>query len=500
MGIAHSDGPSPVGTVRLLFETRPHNFSAEILTVANVRDFGARGDGQTDDTEAIQHALRDGDGCVEFPRGDYRVTRTIAINLAQTGRVSLQGAGGTPKILMEGSGPAFFFQASHLTSSADPNGFRPEEWQRERMPTVKDLEIEGRHAEADGVRFVGVMQPSLHGVLIRHVRHAVVCAQRCRNLLISHCHIYHNTGIGVHLDHCNLHQVIVCGSHLSYNRLGGIRIDGGEIRNVQITGNDIEYNNNRAFRIPDADAVPTAEIYIDAQDGSIREGTIASNTIQATYSPGGANIRLIGGPTIGDHRMGMWTIGDNLIGSQNLNVHLTNVRGVTITGNYLYSGHQRNLLVEGSRNIAVGPNVFEHNPDYQALELATGIRFVDCEQCNLQGILIQDALAGRHTVPGAPPLVRDGLIELIRCKRMNLNGLQVLEGTPYGIYLEDCSETLLTGCTVLDGREPKLMKASIHWRGPGQKNQIAVSRLGSGLEGTIQAGEHVRLVDNLLDS
>ena len=35
--------------------------------MSNVRDFGAIGDGRADDTEAIQHAIDEGVGLVEFP-------------------------------------------------------------------------------------------------------------------------------------------------------------------------------------------------------------------------------------------------------------------------------------------------------------------------------------------------------------------------------------------------------------------------------------------------
>lgn len=465
--------------------------------MSNVRDFGAAGDGKHDDTEAIQHAIDDGDGLVELPRGDYRLTRPLLVDLAKKGRMSLAGAGGTAKLLMHGPGPAISLLASH-SNSADPVGFRPEEWQRERMPTLANLEVEGVHAEADGVKIVGVMQPTLTGLLIRRVRTAVHVTGRARNVLISHCHIYHNTGVGIHLDKVNLHQTNIIGSHISYCRLGGIRIEASEIRNLQITGNDIEYNNNRSHKVDGADAMPTAEIYVDVREGSVREGTIASNTLQATYSPGGSNIRFIGSADGGNQRAGMWTISGNLIGSQENNIHLTSVRDVVISGNFLYSGHHRNLLVEKSRNVVVGANGFGHNPDYDKNELATGIRFEDCTSCNLSGLLIEDAQAGEHTVPGVVPIRREALIELVRCRRMSLSGVQVLEGTPYGIYLDECSDTLLTGCTVQDDRRPKKMKAAILWKGPGSGNLIATSCIVAGTEGAIIAEKHVKLAENLV--
>lgn len=464
--------------------------------MSNVRDFGAMGDGLADDTGAIEHALRDGgDGVLEFPRGEYRITRTISFDLAKTKTLAIHGSGGTARVLMHGAGPAFEF-VGHHGGSADPGSFKPEVWVRERMPTVSQIEIEGKHPEADGLRFIGVMEPTLTGVLIRRVRNAIHLTERCRNVLISHCHLYHNTGIGIWMDKINLHQTNIIGNHISYCRLGGIRIENSEIRNLQITGNDIEYNNYRAFNMPEAADVPTAEIYIDcSKGGTVREGTISSNTIQATYSPNGANIRIIGGASEHSHLAGMWCISGNLIGSQETNVHLTLTRGITFEGNYVYSGHHRNLVCDDCQNIVIGANCFGHNPDYKEKELCTGIRLVDCKNCTLTGLQIQDAQAGEHTVAGVVPIKRQGLVEMIRCRQMTLTGIQVLEGSPFGLYLEDCSETMLTGCTLLDTRPEKQTQASIKWTGNGRGNAIAHCRANRGL----QVPEHVKLSDNILD-
>lgn len=463
--------------------------------MTNVRSFGAMGDGTSDDTAAIEHALNDGsDGILQFPRGEYRVSRTIVLDMTKSGRRGIDGTGGTAKLCMYGSGPIFEL-VGHHTGSADPNTFKSEVWQSERMPTINQIEIEGKHPEADGLRFHGTVQPTLTGVLIRHVRNAVHLTQRCRNVVISHCHIYHNTGIGVWLDNVNLHQTNIVGSHISYNRLGGIRIDNSEIRNLQITGNDIEYNNFRAFNMPEAADVPTAEIYIDcSKGGTVREGTIASNTIQATYSPNGANIRIIGGASEHSHLAGMWCISGNLIGSQATNVHFTRTRGITFEGNYVYSGHYRNLLAEDCQNLVIGANCFGHNPDYKEKELCTGIRLVDCRNCTMTGLQIQDAQAGQHTVDDVIPIQRQGLIELIRCRQMTLTGLQVLEGSPFGLFAEDCSETLLTGCSFLDTREEKKTQASIRWTGAGHSNSIGHCRANRG----IQVPAHVRQSENLI--
>jgi hypothetical protein len=81
--------------------------------MADVRDFGAVGDGVADDTAAIHHALADGDGLVVFPRGEYRITRTIEIDLDRTRRTGIDGSGGTARIVMTGAGPALSIVGRH---------------------------------------------------------------------------------------------------------------------------------------------------------------------------------------------------------------------------------------------------------------------------------------------------------------------------------------------------------------------------------------------------
>jgi len=445
-------------------------------------DFGATGDGQTDDTEALQHALDEGVGELVLPRGDYRLTKPLVLNLATIGRTSIRGEGGTARLLMQGSGPAMHLKGSHSTS-ADPNSFRDSEWTHERMPMISQLEILGQHEEADGIRIEGVMQPTITGVLLRKLRHGIQIVGRARNVLISHCHIYHNTGVGIFLDAVNLHQAIISGSHISYCRLGGIRIERSEIRNLQITGNDIEYNNNGGHKIPGADGIPTAEIWLDASEGSIREGTICSNTIQATYSPDGANIRIIGQPKEKNAKVGMLAITGNLIGSQWNNIHMTSAQGVTVTGNSIYSGHNRNLLIEDCSQIVVADNCFGHNTDYGLeKELCTGVTFRRCRDSIFTGNILQDCLSGQHLYPEAPELQREALLELFDCRNMILSNSQILDSAPYGIRLGNCTDMTLNAVTVHDRRMPPLQKSAVFWSGETGQSIVSACRFSGALD------------------
>ena len=75
--------------------------------MSNVREFGAVGDGRADDTEAIQHAVSQGDGVLHFRPGTYRITQPIEVRLAKRGPMSIDGTGGSAKVVMAGPGPAF---------------------------------------------------------------------------------------------------------------------------------------------------------------------------------------------------------------------------------------------------------------------------------------------------------------------------------------------------------------------------------------------------------
>ena len=396
---------------------------------------------------------------------------------------------GTAKVVMAGPGPAFYIRGTH-ESSADPGQVVPEVWQSERMPTVLNIEVEGRHPEADGFLVEGVMQVTFSGVLLRDLRDGIRIHRRARNVLISSCHVYNNRGIGIFLDRVNLHQIIVTGSHISYCKRGGIRIAGSQIRNLQVTGNDIEYNY-------DPEAGCSADVWIDSSDpaATVREGTIVGNTIQAMYSPGGANVYMVGhGPEV-NHKAGMFTISNNLIGTQEVNVRLVACRGVVLSGNVMYSGRNRNVLVEDSRNVVVSGNSFDHNLDYQPDELCTGLRFVRSEDCIVSGSMVQDLRT--DPVDGA---LREGLVEVEGCQRVSLNGCQVLNGYPAGLFVVDSSDVTVTGCILMDTRVEEQMVVAVCWRGKGKGNLLASNRIGMGTRAALEIGSEagVRVGDNAM--
>lgn len=454
-------------------------FAAE---AANPRDFGAVGDGIADDTAAIQLAVQEtATGRVYFPKGIYRVTSTILIELKNKGPVSLDGPGGGARILMAGPGPAFRFVGNH-TGTASPASFDPVVSDTERMPCLGRIEIVGAHPEADGVEFTGAVQVLVDGALVRETRNGIILSGRNRDVIITGSHVYNCSGVGVFFDHVNLHQAIVTGSHISYCKGGGLRVFGGEVRNLQITGNDIEYNY-------DTEAAASADVWIDVADGSVEEGTISGNTIQARTSPNGANIRFEA-PVKPEARgrAGLWTITGNLIGSQTTNIHLKNVTGVAITGNHIYTGVENAIYLEGARHIVVSGNSLDQDHN-RGKDLANGVRIENCDGVLFEGNLVSDACAGDDA--------RGGAVSVLNSRETLIADCQVFEPRKRGVYVENSRNTTIAGCQILERNRAGAMRAAIEVSGDCPGLFICDNLYHNGTLGGIIAPEGAAVKDNM---
>jgi len=421
---------------------------------------GAVGDGKADDTAAIQKAV-DAGGAVRFPRGVYRLTRTVVIDLEKTGFTSLNGDG-VARFVMEGAGPAFKFVGTH-EGTADPKSLKPNVFERQRTPMVDGIEIVGASPEADGIEATGTMQLTITRVAVHEARHGVHLTVRNRNVIISDCHLYHNTGIGVFYDHVDLHQSNIIGSHISYNAGGGVVTIGGAVRNLQIGTSDIESNMT-------PEAPPTANVFVDCRDGSTAEVTIVGCTLQHNPSPGAANVRFIGkgkpGSAEDKTQWGHLTVADNVLTDVEVNIDLQHVRGAVITGNTFGGGYEHDLLVTDCSNIAVGSNTFDRNPPYyrgKADSAKGGLVFRGSRDITLTGMHIDGVRQP------AAVLIEDG-------DTFNISGCTILDSDGPGLLLKGVSNSLVTGCLIADRRSDRATAPSIRMEG-GKDNTLSNNKL-----------------------
>ena len=404
----------------------------------NVLNFGARGDGSADDSAAIQSAVNAATGSLYFPKGVFKITRTIEIDLDRVGYTAVRSEGGT-QIVMAGAGPAFKFVGTH-NKSADPQGFSDDVWRRQRMPMLDNIAITGEHAEAIAVEATGTMQLTITKLHVRNVLHGIHLRGNNRNITIADCHFYENKGIAIFYDDVNLHQSNITGCHISYNTGGGIVSKGGNVRNIQITGCDIESNMGR-------DTPPTANVLIDCSTSAwgTAEVAITGCSIQHNNSsPDSANIRILGGNEFGTppekKRWGNITITGNILSDVMVNVHLKDCRGVAISGNTFWEGFQHNLLLEGCSNIVMGANVLDFNLNYERKVIAkNSLRVVNCEDCTFTGLQITN--------------VKDSAgWSLENCHRVNISNCNILDCEKVGLSLKSVTDSIVSNCIIKNSR------------------------------------------------
>lgn len=434
---------------------------------------GVVGDGIADDTAAIQKAV-DAHGSLFFPKGIYKLTQTITVDLAKTGPAGLSGDG-TARFLMTGTGPAFLL-IGHHEGTAAPASMKPEIWQQERTPMLSGFEIFGTNPEADGLSIGGAMQVTLHRIVVTHCRNAITLTPRNRNVLISDCHLYDNTGIGIFLDHLNLHQTNIVGCHISYNRGGGIVSRGGNVRNLHIGTCDIEGNHH-------PESPPSANIELDSTDGSIGEVAITGCTLQHTSkAPGSANIRILGAGTdpslerrVGrpHTREGNVTISANVFSDVRVNIEVKESRGVVITGNTFWEGFEHDLLAENCEHLIVSSNNFDRNPRYAVNGFQdaenNGLVFKNCTDTSLTGNIIAGVLRKRAAVD-----IEGG-------RRLMITNNSILDSEGVGLRLEGVDSSLISDNLIRDDRaaDLKSKEPSLLILGSGD-NQIGANLLGNG--------------------
>ena len=399
------------------------------------------GDGQADDTAALQK-LVDAGGSVQLPKGKYRLTKTVTVDLAKLGAFGLS-SDGTATVIMTGPGPALKIVGTHGGTAA-PKSFKPETW-AQRTPVVQGLEILGAHAEADGIEATGTMQLTLSRLTIRECRHGIHLTERNRNVVVADCHLYRNRGVGLYLDHVNQHQTNVSGCHISYNLGGGVVAIGGEVRNLHIGTSDIEANH-------DENGPPSANVLLDSTGGSIAEVAITGCTLQHNHkAPGSANIRILGAgsdPSLlrregrATTREGHVTITGNVFSDVEVNIELHESRGVTLTGNTFWEGFAHDLLVEDSQNILITGNNFDRNPRY----LVNGNGLAERNGIVLRR-LADSAFTG-NIVVGVHG--KEAAVDVEDSSRLRITDNSILDSDGHALRLTRLKKSLVTGNLLRD--------------------------------------------------
>ena len=201
----------------------------------NVLDFGAKGDGTTDDTTTIQDAINAvfaaGGGIVFFPAGTYRVS-SLSLNWGTAGTsIVFQGAGENATILKKiGATTTPIF--SLIATLALSDGV---------YSTIEDMKILGLAKSSNGIEMTGVARFVLRRV---HIFDCDVGLNILGSLIGSlyDCDLnQNNIGMKTRKDgvmHCNL--IAMINGSVRGNSTWGLDISQANAFNVH--GTDIELN------------------------------------------------------------------------------------------------------------------------------------------------------------------------------------------------------------------------------------------------------------------
>ena len=388
-------------------------------------------------TEELNQLIAESGGNLSPTSGVYRITRPLQFDLEQKKSAIIRASDGPVTIIMDGPGPAIRIRGSH-EGTASPKTFSPATW-NERMPIIEGIEILGNHPDADGIELIRCVQPTITRVAIRWCRHGIRLVDRNRNVIVSDCHLYENSGIGLFLDDVNLHQINVSNSHISYNRAGGIVVYDGNVRNLHITGCDIEGN------MP-ADDSPTrtANILLDVsgtpedKSRSIAEVAITGCTIQhsSNYSgsqyeslaPGGANIRILG--------KDLWpvdsvTVTGNVISDTSVLIDIDTATDITVAGNTFFAPNPDFIHATACKRLNLNGNTFNPRQFVRPGRLI----FSQCEDSIISNCTFHALNEG------------EGAIQLDQCQYMALHN-NILSDSESGVIVTNSHAITIKDWTV----------------------------------------------------
>lgn len=296
--------------------TKTHNRMIE-GDVRNPRDFGAIGDGITDDTAALNAALAGGNICLRLVAGDtYLVTDEVNIN---------------SNTILDGNGAAI----KYLAGTIAPLKYGLIVSQKENV-IIQNLEIDGNKSAYAPVDFFGVYVRNSDNVTIKNctihncwragIHGGQVALGQSTNCFYLNNYIYNigdatettQYGNGIALVHDK--YVVIEGNIIeNIYGTGGINLEGDTYSDITIRGNHIKAGTGSNLR-----GIMMYETGAEVHDNIIVESNIVEDQLGAGISFVGDGDRIISNNIV----KGCGEEGIKCITSANSNI--------TITGNSVF--------------------------------------------------------------------------------------------------------------------------------------------------------------------
>lgn len=361
--------------------------------------FGAVGDGTTDDTAAFQAACDASAGrALSLTAGaNYRITATVNVDPAK-----IRGVLGNLAWLLVEDGVAFNVVGNH-TGTAGPATSTPELRRSEFQFTVDQTRIQGPGGGALGVglRATKTMGLTVTNSYFADLSVGIDFQGVNRNVIIADSSVYRCT-TGVRFLDGDIHQCIITDSHISYCKKA-IYSAGTAQHNTLVTGCDIECSGST----PD-NSQPTNLVHIvSAGSAELHEKwTFTGNQFDDHYNLSGAMILVDNTAEDSPDFQYMFT-GNTFSNSPSMQgvIRLNHVENASIVGNVFQNFLSYAVMSVGSlEGLVLSDNVFDGtgDSDYQGVlrVIAEGTRPCDVK---VTGNLVRDLGERFVRITGAAP-------------------------------------------------------------------------------------------------
>ena len=346
----------------------PTTVREKLRETVSVKDFGAVGDGVTDDTAAIQAALDSGAGQVTFPDGTYLISAQIEPESNQT----LLGTGGT-LTMVNGT----FDQGVYVDTK--PNV---------RIDGLRIIGASGGNSFDQAILVVGSTNVTIENCLIQDIGNEAASPNEY--------------GHGIEIDGSSVNVKIINNTIKNIKGFGQFRGDGITVRssfNTLIQGNTIDTNRRMQIAVID-DAIDVKIISNHLLNGYLAGIDIEPNSVNTTgeITIQGNTIRNFGikpGATIGAQFYGIdlhsnefdnISVVGNIISAENAQaiscIHGQNIaKFATISGNVLWcNGYADGMTLNagnGFKNLVISGNIIREFAAYGIIGDKNGTVVVD---------------------------------------------------------------------------------------------------------------------------
>jgi parallel beta-helix repeat protein len=319
-------------------------FTQKLQETVSVKDFGAKGDGTTDDTVAIQACLNSftqstGGGTVYFPPGTYIVSASLIVDVSG---MTLIGTKGSTWIKRKNSVAA---DTMNLLQTGYQGRYTP-------GATIYDFTMIGMGFDGNKANnTVGVNDNFDEGV-------SLLYAARC---YIADCYVKNVLRIGIALS-TGANDSIVTGCVVEGCNEGGIYSEVSS--NVKFIGNTVKTSSTSTYNI--------GNICFN----QITSGVISGNNVISGYDGiyirnASTDIAVTGNTVTGQARYGLWVydesqgvtpatpkrinlIGNSISGCSNYSIYCLYANNVNISNNTIdASGFATGIFFNNNANINV---------------------------------------------------------------------------------------------------------------------------------------------------